>query len=502
MAKERVEFDVIGNDRGGSKAFRDTGDSAAKAGRQVGDFKGELKDLDTQIDASKKELVELARAFAKSGGDGDLWKDLRRQKGELRKILDVRKIMEDAGGDAAKGFSAGFVGRVGPLMARAPLSPPLLAAIGAAAPALTATLSTAIGVGAATGAVALGAAISTRNPQVAAGIADLKAYIGSQLQASAQPFVPAMLREIGRVKLEVQTIRPELDAVFAKSSTYLEPLTEGAVGFVRNALPGFRSLVDAAEPLVEIFGEELPELGGDFASLMESIGDSAARNEDEFRAILDTTGLIVQNIGFAIDKMDYLGSGPTRAFLDGIRKAQDELSQIQQVSGTILGDAPESLRGFLYGAKELAEPFNLAADATRSFREEMDKLINDQLSLEQATIDWQAAIDATTEAAKRNGSTMDANTEKGRNNRQALKDQAQAGLEYAQAIYDEKAALGDVVGAEAAAERAYQQSRAALVKSATQMLGSKEKAEAYVTSILGIPRPGTPGLTSTATTPV
>lgn len=383
----------------------------------------------------------------------------------------IRDMFTKAGGDGATGFGVSFSQRIGPLLAKSPVGPGLLTAIAASAPAIHAALVSAITVGAGIGAVALGAAISAKNPQVAAGLQSLKTVAGTVLTESAEPFVPAMLHSIERAKGGIRSIRPELDAVFSKASTYLDPLVEGGIGFVQNALPGFRRLVDEAEPFIDILRDELPELGEDFAGLMESIGEAAGENTDEFRTLVDTTGLLVQQLSSAVELMNYLGSGPTRMFLDLITEATDEIEGAKWVEPI----------------EDAAEGMATAAEATRSFREEMQKLINATLDVEQASLNWQEAIDGVTESIADNGKSLDANTEKGRANRQSLLDLAQAGLEYADAIYEDKAALGDVAGAEAAAEAAYQKSRSALVAAARQFGLSAAEAEAYVTEILGIP---------------
>jgi hypothetical protein len=384
----------------------------------------------------------------------------------------LKDMLTRSGAEGGTGFGLSFVQRAGPLVAKAPVGPAMIAAVGAAAPAITATLTTAITTGAALGAVGLGAAISARDPAVQAAGKDLGAFLTSQLTQSARPFVPAMLRNIAVVKAEFRTVRPELDAIFSKASTYLDPLTRGATGFVQNAVPGFRKVVDAAEPLVEILGEELPELGEDFAGMLEDIAESAARNEDEFRAILDTVGLLTTQLGSVVTLMDYLAAGPTRTFLDLLKGSDEGVDGILMTQGAV---------------EDVADAMSTATDATRSFREEMQKLIDTSIDSEQANIDFQAAIDAVSESIKENGKSLDVNTEKGRANRQSLLDLGKAGLEYADAIYEEQAALGDVAAAEAAAEAAYQRSRAALVRQAGQFFKTKAEAEAYVTEILGIP---------------
>ncbi|MDQ7910264.1 hypothetical protein RB614_37800 [Phytohabitans sp. ZYX-F-186] len=448
-----------------------TGQDGAKA---LNPLQDQIKSWTTRVEESQGVVDSLRKKIAETG-DTKLFGDLSKAEAELGRISKFRdslvKQLKDAGDDGGRGFALSFVGRAGPLIARAPLNPYLVAAIGSAAPAVTATLVTALTTGAALGAVGIGAAVSADNPKVAAGLESLQRVAGVGLTKATEPFVPAMLGAIERAKAGFRTIQPELEAIFGRASTYLDPLADGLIGLGQNALPGIRRLVDAAEPLVDIFGEELPEYGQDLADLLSAIADSAERNENEWHAVLDTIGLVINQVQVAINLMDFLSSGPTRMFIDLLYEANEQIEGARWVEPV----------------EETSEAFATAADAARSFREEMQKLIDDQLNVEQATINWQQAIDDVTASIKENGKSLDAGTEKGRANRQILLDLARAGLDYADAIYQDKAALGDIEGAEQAAEKAYQESRRALVAAAAQMLGSKAAAEEYVTEILGIP---------------
>lgn len=295
----------------------------------------------------------------------------------------LKKLFTSAGGDSATGFGLNFSQRVGPLIAKAPIGAPMATAVAAAGPAIASALVTSITVGAGLGATALGATISAKDPRVAAGIANLKTFIGSELQKSTTPFVPAMLESIEDAKVGFRSIRPELDAIFSKSSTYLDPLTDGAIAFVRNALPGFRSLVDAAEPFVHILGDELPELGEDLAALLESIAESAGRNEEEFRAILDTVGLVVQQIQMAVDLMDYLGSGPTRMFLDLLYEAEEVIPGAKWV---------EPLDDVARGFKEATERAREYEDAIRAQTDPTFAMIDAQRQLRSAQDEYNEAL--------------------------------------------------------------------------------------------------------------
>lgn len=300
----------------------------------------------------------------------------------------LKGMLGKAGSDGGQDFGLSFAGKVGPLLAKAPLSPPLLAAIGAAAPLISAAVTTSITVGAGLGAVGLGAALSAQDPRVKHGLDTLKANIGSELTIAARPFIPAMLSAVDKGNLAIRTMRPELDRVFAKASTYLDPLTDGAIGFVQNALPGFRKLVDAADPLVDILGEELPELGEDLAGTLDKVAESARRNQDEFRAILDTVGLLIDQIGIGVTLMDMFGLSPvTRGLLDWFGDTKDAAEEVHEPVEQMVED-------FEANAKAMQKA---RAEALK-FADALDAIRDQNLSAAEATLDYKQSLEETRDA--------------------------------------------------------------------------------------------------------
>lgn len=95
-------------------------------------------------------------------------------------------------------------------------------------------------------------------------------------------------------------------------------------------------------------------------------------------------------------------------------------------------------------------------------------------------IQFEASIDALTAAFKENGSTLDLNTEAGRKNGTAMSAAAKA--------HDEMIAAGLAAGESLGSMTAKSdQLRAEMMRLATATLGSKQKAEEYVNTLLGAP---------------
>jgi hypothetical protein len=375
----------------------------------------------------------------------------------------MKGLFTKAGTDSGEGFGLSFAQRVGPLVAKAPIHPALLGAVAAAAPAISVLLSQALTVGAAGGAVALGAALSAQDPRVAHGIESLKAHVGSELRISARPFIPAMLEATDRAKGFIRTIRPELDATFAKASTYLNPLYEGLEGFTRNALPGFRSMVDSAEPLVDILRDELPELGKDFADTMETIGETATKNADEFRLMLDVVGLVVQHVGSMVSMMDFLASGPIRTIADIFGETPDKIDPVTEAAEQAT-DALEDQ------AKVMREVRNLAAE----YADALDRIKDQNISAAEATLDYREELEEAKDA-------MDKKKKVSREEERALIDLAKSSNDLTGALDDQGRSAQD-------ASEHHKRLRQDFIRAAIQAGHTKEAAERLADQYLKIPR--------------
>ncbi len=362
--------------------FKRAGDESAKS--LANPLIEHANKWNVKIKESEGVVESLRRKIAETG-DTSLFGDLSKAETELTKLKKFRDSivtdMKSAGEESGIGFGLGFSQRVGPLIAKAPIGPHLATAVAAAGPLVSGLLTSSIALGAGAGAVALGAALSAKDPKVSAGIKSLQAFIGSELTQSARPFVPAMLKATDDAKGFIRTIRPELDKAFEKSSTYLDPLLEGGLGFVKNALPGFNKLIDAAEPFVDIWRDELPELGGDFADLMESIATSASRNEGVFRLTLDTVGLIVQQLGAAVEMMDFLGLGPLRQVADWIYDTSDAAEELKD-------PVEQAAEAF----EEQKQAMELATAAALDYLDTLDKIKDQNLNAAEATLNYREEL--------------------------------------------------------------------------------------------------------------
>jgi hypothetical protein len=463
-----------------AEAVDDLGDQADRTGEQLDDLGDDakqtaalLKGLDVAADQTRVSIRALAREAAQSG-NLTLFRDINKQKAELRKLGQLRQILQEAGGDGAEGFSAGFAARVGPLMARAPLSPGLLLAAGAAVPLVASVVAQGVTLGLTGGVVAAGVKVAFADARVKAEAESLGDVVGDVLRDAAAPFVPATIRAVRTARGEFLSLRPVLEDVFADASRYVQPLTEAITGLAREAAPGIRDAVRNAEPLMPILREHGPKAGMAMSSAFRDLSQAAKDSKTNLDALLTTAEATLAGSakGIALLSNDFWVPPIGRALRDAIADAGPEAVDPLTDSTENLG---QSLRGTGMAAGYTAEQL-------QSYRTALDAAAGEEISAQQAAIALEAAYDDARATIDDNGKTLDVNTAKGRENKQALLDIASAAIASRDATMQQ-------TGSQAAANAVMATARARFIAVATAALGSKEAAEALATSLGLLPSP-------------
>ncbi|MCX4468719.1 hypothetical protein OOK41_00035 [Micromonospora sp. NBC_01655] len=316
---EQVRFDVVGRDAGASKTFKDVGDAAAKTGDEVAklgtkatvageqveglgdktrrsgkeaDEAGdEYRGLAADIAVAEAAMRSLAAEIDRTGNK-DLIKDLNRQRSELRKLNNVQKLLPDLeqqGEEAASGFAAAFVARVGPLIARAPLGP--VGAVAAATlaaflvPTLSAAVAGAVVGGVGVGGVAGGIALAARDARVKAASADLADTVMGDLDEVGAQFVQPTIAGIGEIRAAWNDISDDIDGALGAAAEYVQPLARGVGDLMRELAPGIRDAAEAAGPIVREISEGLPRLGDALSDMLSTFADDADEGASALRYV-------------------------------------------------------------------------------------------------------------------------------------------------------------------------------------------------------------------------
>lgn len=115
---------------------------------------------------------------------------------------------------------------------------------------------------------------------------------------------------------------------------------------------------------------------------------------------------------------------------------EDLIGSADRLSGQIGTTRNESL-GLIREQERLGAAFGTNAGLADSMRRELDKLTGGKLSAQEATIQYEQAVDNLAMSLELNGNSVDASTQAGRDNLNAIRDQAEAAHEFAAATIEE-----------------------------------------------------------------
>ncbi|MEW2442782.1 hypothetical protein [Micromonospora marina] len=526
-----MEFDVVGRDAGGSKAFRDVGNAAERAADQIDDVGAasakagdQVERLSDKVRASGEQTEDTGSAYrglaheiaeVEGGvrrlageidrtGNKDLFKDLRRQQVELRKLTRIRDLLPDNevreegvryGARFAEGLSTGLARAGGPISAALSsvfggLPPQAQAAIGAGVVAAAASVAPLVGGaigGAVVGAVGVGGivggiAIAARHPQVQDSAKQTGDLFAETMQRAGVSFVPATLAGLAQVRDGISDMESDLQRAFSASAKFVEPLTEDFLAGGARAVEGFANAVERAGPAVDVLGEIGRRVGDLLADTFEGLSEHSTEgahalmmlwNVFEFgiRSIAGTIEMLTAAYGW-VEKLGALLSG------DAARLAQ--LVAEQEAAKTSSSGLSDSMKGLV---DSFTGAGNKAADAKseiRSLRQIMDDFASKTLDVRAANREFEAAIDDATASIRENGRTLNAGTNAGRRNQEALDRIVEATYRKRDATL---AATNDQAKANAVTERG----RAAFLRAADAAGMEAAAAKRLADRLFGIP---------------
>ena len=502
MADRRVIETVLAGKETISPAAAKAGRAIDQLGDQMDGAARDAKNLDQQIEDLNRSLAALAAAYAATG-DKSIFGDIRKQQGELRRLLNVKKLLGDAGDEGATAFSARFAQRIGPLLLNAPVSAPLIAGAVGAAPVISSVISAAVSGGVALAGVGAGLAIAFRDPTVKAEAHDAAADIGDIFKDAAKPFVPEAIKSIGIVRAEIRKLKPEFEAIFATSAGYSDTLVGSLGAAIDELVPDLRQVVQNAEPVVNVLGEHIPKAASSAGDALKILSSDSKTAADALDGLLTSTEFLIGGTATVVSTLNKIGPAVASplyligALNEETKKTGDEFHEAVSWSG-------QASAGFEFTAEALAKMTDeqraaaeaqmastaaarQAVDAYKTLSEQMRDAAGANQSYLGGMIGMEDAIDGATAALKENGKTaknhgaqLDLNTAKGRANAAALNTLASSTLNARDKTLALKGTQGEV---NAIMQRGYNQ----FVAAARGMGLSKSAADALARSLGLIP---------------
>jgi hypothetical protein len=443
--------------RSDKRAINETADDLDKLGNKADDagkkFSGMAKEsshLDEEIAKSKARIRELGEEFDRTGSK-ELFPQLRKERGNLVNLEKIKKDLQQAGEEAGPGFVQGLFNSISGT-APTGLVQWLVAGAVAAAPAVGAAVNAGVLLGLGGGALAAGIAGALQDPEVKATWSDFGDFLKSGLADAADSFVQPM-------EAAAVTLRGDLSQVFTVLSHDLDVLApsltrvaDGLGGFLVNMLPGLDNALQAAGPLLNALGDELPNLGTSISFFFDQIAQGGPGAVSFFKDLMTATEATIGTLGLVTSSLAKFYD----VFREGTVHDQLEASGLMGWLEPLVADIQKKKQADQDGAQAAAN--HRARMTDEAFAAQQAKMSIDQLS---AAIDKevsaslaaknthlafnQALIDLH-KSQQQNGKDLHDNTEAGIANQQAILRAAAAAEADRQSVLQQTGSVQQATG--------------------------------------------------------
>jgi phage-related protein len=244
--------------------------------------------LQVDIAANTRGVDDAGRAIGKLSRDvdhlGDEFAGATRKANEFaRAARDAGRAAGGAGGGGAGGVSrgAGGLGRGAATSFQAlpinPITAGLAVAGGAVASPFIGAAAGGAAIGAAgAGAVGLGVAGAARaDPRIEEAFNAAVKGQAQRWEQASRDFVEPTLRGIAKINAAINDIG--LEEMLSRAAAYADPLFTGIAGMVREVGSGLSALVEQAGPVIEVFRNELPQVGTALSTAFKDIAGGGRR---------------------------------------------------------------------------------------------------------------------------------------------------------------------------------------------------------------------------------
>lgn len=302
------------------------------------------------------------------------------------------------------------------------------------------------------------------------------------------------------LKVTDQTLEAlPVERVLGLSQSFVAPLAQGAGAGVTALADGFADLLSKAQPVIDVLGPALGNIGHAGGDALRMIGLGAEGGATALKDLADATGYVIRATGlmvlgfemayknirdFEAANFEFLGKVPGLRRLLGDFKDAWDISETTISSGRALKDMSDASTN---------AGSNLAEVATNAARAAVETLgLNDALT---ATRDTMLGMFDATFAVNKGWLDL----EKGlRDGKRTLDQTTEAGLDNARVIRDQVVALeeqrkqaietgGNTVEAVTAANAAYDEGIQRIRKTAAELGFTKEQTDALIASMGAMP---------------
>jgi hypothetical protein len=418
--------------------------------------------------AAVKALVEqLDRT-----GDESLKKDIRKEQRKLRESTRLLKeIVPDVAPEGVKSgtaFGGAFVDSAAKAIASGNpyVTGSIIGLAGASAPLLGGAIAAAVLGGVGAGGIAGGIALAAQDSRVRSAADQVGQMLTEELQDAAEPFVEPLLRSLG--KIGSAGLGTRLSPAFEELAKSIDPLTDGLLVLVDNAMPGLIAATKGAGPVLATFSDELGDIGTAASKMFALMASDPEGAQDAVRAL-----------GGAIE-VTLTGAGLLVGTLTSI---YGKVVDIGQAVGVINDDPIMKVipRGSTQDVVDFGKSMEEAAAEAKTLNDAIAALFGQTLGAKEATLAYEQAVDDLKEELTDGKRTLDEGTQAGRDNWSAINDMARAIEDLRQANIKNNMPI-------AQANALYEKQITDLQKTMVNLGYNSEAAKKYTDQLKGIPK--------------
>lgn len=219
-------------------------------------FAGDSKQLEKTLNKVESASDKMARKVESDGG-----------------VFD--KLGAGAGNKAASGFGLSFSERIGPIIAKAPISGPLAALAIGAVPAIAAAVTSGLLLALGGGVLVAGIIAATKNPAVSKAFGGLGDRARKAFAGFGKPFEGPLIRAADTFGDALERMAPTLNRLGVLIAPLVDKLAPAFAQMAEKSLPGIEKAVIASVPLFEKLAEHAPVIGEAIAKFFEKIAEGA-----------------------------------------------------------------------------------------------------------------------------------------------------------------------------------------------------------------------------------
>lgn len=282
----------------------------------------------------------LSRTFDEVGASS------KKMDRTVRDSTNVFDSFGEMGARSAGGFGLSFSEKIGPLMAKLPISGPLGAAIAGAAAAAVPTIATAavsgILLGLGGGVLVAGIISAAKDPKVAAAFSGTADRAKKAFAGFGEPFKAPMIRAAKTFGDAIERMAPAFKRMGEKMAPLIDKLAPALVEIAEKSMPGIEKAVEASVPLFEKIAEHAPAIGEAISKFFEKIAEGAPAAIKFIDILLKAVEWVLPALGSTLKwltgEFERSVRGWTMAFRL-IGQGWDRLSRISSAVGGAIGRA-------------------------------------------------------------------------------------------------------------------------------------------------------------------